>query len=570
MHNTLFIILRRMRAPLILLVCAYSIAILGLVLIPGRDDAGNVWHMDFLHAFYFVSFMASTLGFGEIPYEFTVGQRLWVTFTIYLTVVVWLYSIGAIIGMVQDPLLRQALRERRFSAQVRRLKERFFIICGYGETGRELVHSLTRNDQHAVVIDDSSERINALQMDSLRLFVPGLCGDAGNPDHMLMAGLNHPQCAGVVALSSSNEVNLKTAITAKLLNKDIQVICRADSHDVEANMASFGTDDIVDPFDIFSVDLATAFQAPCLYLIHEWFFPGHLDSVLEEPVYPPRHGHWIICGYGRFGKAVYKRLRDEGIEAVVIEKQPEKAGRPEGRFVHGRGTEAVTLQEAEIETAAGLVAGTDDDVNNLSIIMTALELNSDLFVIARQNMQENSALFDEIHKDMLMHPGSVITNKIRVLLSTPMLDDFLELALFNDDAWACQLLSRMMGMVEEGVPAVWETEINEENAPAYCRAIAAGRDMSLSCMLRMPRDRERQLLCIPLMHIRRGTRILLPEPEQSIRVGDKLLFCGRASSDHLMRWGMHNDNVLGYIMTGESRPEGMVWKWLSRKFRRRS
>ena len=34
-------ILRRMRAPLLLLICIYSIAILGMVLIPGVDETAT-------------------------------------------------------------------------------------------------------------------------------------------------------------------------------------------------------------------------------------------------------------------------------------------------------------------------------------------------------------------------------------------------------------------------------------------------------------------------------------------------------------------------------------------------
>ncbi len=566
MNNILFIVMRRMRTPLILLISAYSIAILGLVLVPGKDPDGNVWNMDFLHAFYFVSFMASTTGFGEIPYEFTAAQRLWVTVTIYLTVVVWLYSIGTMIGLVQDPAFRQALRERRFAAQVRRLREKFYIICGYGETGRELVRSLTCRNCRAVVVEETTERIHALQMENLPKFVPGLCGDAGNPDHMLMAGLNHPMCAGVVALSNSNAVNLKTAITAKLLNNDVKVICRADSHDVEANMDSFGTDHIIDPFDLFSVYLTIAFQAPCLYLIQEWLL-GHSDADIKEPLYPPRGGHWIICGYGRFGKAVFKRLYDEGIETAVIEMMPEKTGQPKGRFIKGRGTEAVTLQDAGVETAVGLVAGTDDDVNNLSIIMTAQELNPNLFVILRQNLQENHSLFNVVNKDMLMHPSAIIANRIRMLLSAPMLAEFFNLAISKGGDWACELVSRIVALVEDRVPTVWEIEINEATAPAYCSAIAEGQDIKLENMLQLPRDRERQLLCIPLMHIRGGSSVILPESELSLRVGDKLLFCGRDSSDRLMRWGMQNEDILGYLITGETMPEGAIWKWFSRRER---
>jgi len=552
-----------MRAPLITLISVYAIAILGLVLIPGRDAVGNPYAMDFFHAFYFVSFMASTIGFGEIPFEFTDGQRLWVTITIYTTVVVWLYSIGTIISLVQDQSFKQAMRERRFATRVRRLREKFYIICGYGETGSELVRSLTSHDQLAVVVEEKWERMNTLRMENLRQFVPGLCGNAGDPGNMLKAGLRHPKCAGVVALSSSNELNLKVAITSKLLHKKIKVICRADSHDVEANMDSFGTDHIVDPFDLFSLYLATAFQAPCLYLIQEWL-SGHPNQKLEEPVYPPKEGCWIVCGYGRFGKAVYKRLRDEGIEAAVIEMQPEKTGRPQGLCIKGRGTEAITLKEAGVEAAVGLVAGTDDDVNNLSIIMTARELNPELFVIARQNRQENQALFEAVDEDMLMHPSFIIANRIRMLLSTPLLSDFLGLALFNDDAWACELASAIAATVDVEAPVVWELDINTEAAPALCSAIAAGNTITLEEIMLSPRDREQQLSCVALMHVRHDTSVLLPKQEQILKQGDRLLFCGKSTADSKMRWGMLNENVLSYIRTGEAHPDGAFWRMLRR------
>jgi hypothetical membrane protein len=106
MDHIFFLILRRMRLPLIMLVLTYATTMLGLVLIPGQDPQGNPWHMDFFHAFYFVSFMATTIGFGEIPYEFTNAQRLWVTFSIYATVVVWYPDPGA--GPQPEAGLRRA------------------------------------------------------------------------------------------------------------------------------------------------------------------------------------------------------------------------------------------------------------------------------------------------------------------------------------------------------------------------------------------------------------------------------------------------------------------------------
>ena len=102
MENIVFLILRRMRQPLLTLLVVYALSILGLTLIPGRDADGNVWHMSIFHAFYFVSYMATTIGFGEIPYAFTDAQRLWVSLSLYASVIAWIYAFGTILALVQD------------------------------------------------------------------------------------------------------------------------------------------------------------------------------------------------------------------------------------------------------------------------------------------------------------------------------------------------------------------------------------------------------------------------------------------------------------------------------------
>jgi hypothetical protein len=119
--------------------------------------------------------------------------------------------------------------------------------------------------------------------------------------------------------------------------------------------------------------------------------------------------------------------------------------------------------------------------------------------------------------------------------------------------------------VEDRAPAVWEVDVDAVSAPAFCRAIKEGEVIKLINLLRMPRDRKRKLLCVPLMHVRGENKTLLPEPDLSLKIGDKLLFCGRGSSDGFMRWGMQNDNILSYLLTGKTQPEGTVWKWLFSK-----
>ncbi|HEB97071.1 MAG TPA: potassium transporter TrkA [Sedimenticola thiotaurini] len=563
MENIVFLAFRRMRRPLLTLILAYAVATLGLTLIPGQDADGNLWRMDFFHAFYFISFTATTIGFGEIPYEFTDAQRLWVMISLYGLVVVWFYAIGNLLSLVQDRAFQQAVTERRFARRIRRLREPFHLVCGYGETGTALVQTLTERHQHAVVIDIDPDRVNALKLENLREYVPALHGDAARPIHLLEAGLEHPLCQGVVALTNVNEVNLKVAITSKLLHPDIKVICRADSHDIEENMRSFGTDYVVDPFDTFATHLAMALHAPGLYVLQEWLAGRH-HQPLQEPVYPPREGHWIVCGYGRFGRAVYGRLRQEGLEPVVVEATPEITGTPQGEYVTGRGTEAVTLEQAGIDQAVGLVAGTDDDANNLSIIMTAQALNPELFIVARQNLQENQRIFQAVQAQVVMHPSSIIANHIRVLLGTPMLYQFMSLAMHQQDSWACELVSRITAVLEDELPEVWEQPVDEEEAWAVSQALTQGQVVTLGDLLRNPRQRERTLPCIPLLLLRDGSWVTLPGEEMPLRTDDRILFCGRLVANRRMSWTLQNEHALNYVLTGEARAQGWIWRRLQR------
>lgn len=563
MDNIIYLIFRRMRVPLLVLLVAYSIAVLGLVLIPGEDANGNPWHMGFFHAFYFVSFMATTIGFGEIPYEFTDAQRMWVLYSIYSTVIVWIYAIGNLLTLFQDHTFRQAMVERQFARRIKHLREEFYIICGYGETGRALVCDLTERDQHAVVVDIDENRVNLLSLENLRQYVPGLSADAARPLHLQEAGLEHPLCAGVVALTNVNEVNLKIALTSKLLRPKLKVICRADSHDIEKNMASFGTDYIIDPFDTFARHLAIALQAPGLHQLQNWL-TAISDTERAEPIKPPNKGLWVLCGYGRFGKALYQRLKSEGLEVIVVEAVPDVTGEPVEGCIKGRGTEADTLQEAQIERAVGLVAGTNDDTNNLSIIMTAKKMNSDLFIVARQNNIDNKAIFDAVKADMIMHDSSIIANKVRVLLGTPLLFEFISLAQHENDAWASVLIQRIAALGGSVVPEIWEICINEEQAPAVVDTLSKGRLVTLQQLIQDPRDRDRSLPSLPLMRISQNTRDLMPVLSTELKLGDKLLFCGLYCAEYRMRWILQHPYSLAYILTGDAQPQGKIWKLLNR------
>lgn len=552
-----------MRTPLLALIGSYTLSIAGLALLPGQDADGNPATLGLFHAFYVVAYTGTTIGFGELPYPFTDAQRLWMSLCIFLTVGVWVYAVGTLITLLQDSALQRALAEGRFRRRVKRLGDPFYLVCGYGQTGGALVRALTERHQHAVVIDCDPGRISLLALDSLREYVPALCGDARRPANLVAAGLQHPLCQGVVALTNVNETNLETAIAAKLLRPKVQVICRADSHDVEANMASFGTDHIYDPFDTFALNLAIAIESPCLGLLVDWL-TGLSGESLGEPFPPPSKGRWVICGYGRFGKAMYRYLTDQGLPVTVIEADPQRTGIPEEGVVLGRGTEAVTLEEAGIQGAVGLVAGTDDDANNLSILMTARTLNPALFLVARENRGDNHELFVRAGAHVVMHPSTIVAHRIRIRLGLPLLSEFLTYARYYDNAWACELISRIAALVQESAPHVWQVEVEGPGARALREAGARGLPVTLEALLRDPRHRDRCLPAIALLLEHQGQRLVLPEPGTRLRKGDRVLFCGGDEAHRLMARSLQDLHQLRYVATGEDAPEAWIWRWAGR------
>jgi voltage-gated potassium channel len=567
MNTVIFLVMRRMRLPLLVLLTVYTVAIVGITLIPGVDDKGNTWYMDFVHAFYFVSFMGTTIGFGEIPYEFSVAQRMWVTVSLYMTVVAWIYAIGTLLTLIQDEALQRIVTEKRFARAANYIHEPFYLVCGYGDTGHALVSALEKRFMRSVVIEIRQERIDVLTMENYPVYVPKLCADANKPIHLVQGGLKNPHCAGIVALTNDNLANLQIAITSKLIKPALTVIARVDSHEVAANMDSFGTDHLINPFNIFARKLHTALYFPNLQLLRECL-AGEINITSCKPLNPPQQGLWILCGYGRFGKAVYKQFKGKkDIRLVVIEATPGMTGYPRGEYVVGPGTEADTLQQAHIEEAVGIIAGTNDDVNNLSIVMTARELKPSIFVVLRQNKADNQMIFDAAKADIVMQPSKIIANHIRLLLTTPLLINFMALAKQHHQQWTNQLIARLRNLLDNTVPNLWEITIDCKYTPAVCETILKGHSVDLECLNRDPRNRHDHLAALPLLLIRGEQSILLPEESEELEIGDQLLFCGQHWAQKWMEWTLRDPLVLIYLSTGEIVPRSYVWRFLFRNRR---
>ena len=571
---TIFLIMRRMRAPLIILIVIFAISVVGLTLIPGRDPNGLPARMGFFDAFYFMSYTATTIGFGELPFPFTTAQRLWVTASIYLTVIGWAYAIGSLLTLLQDRAFREALALQRFTRKVARFREPFLLMAGYGRTGELLGRSLDELGRQFVVIDESSERIDALDLAAYHADVPGLVGDARSPDHLGVAGLDHPYCTGVLALTNDDEVNLAVTMAAALLRPELPVIARTASPAIAHRMQAFGTPTVVNPFDRFGDHLRLAIRAPASYQLLTWLEAGP-GALLPPRGQPPTQGRWVMCGYGRFGHELTEDLRAEGLEVTIIEPAGTAAvttgpgagsgpGEKDPSILVGDGSEPGMMARADLEHAVGFVAGTDNDTTNLSLVAAARRINPRLFVATRQSRPASAPLFGAMQIDALLVPTEVVAHEVYAQLSTPLLWRFLQEMPAKGDAWAADLIDHLTRNCGRHLEALWKIRLNRNEAPAL-GAWLAGGEAELGRLLRSPEDRERPLQVVPLL-VRRGDDcVLTPGEDFVLAADDEILFAGRPGERRALETTVIVDSAMQYVLFDRHVPSSWIWRRLARR-----
>ena len=552
------VVLRYMRGPIFGLIVVYAIGIIGMALIPGQDADGNPANMSLFHAFYFFTYTATTTGFGEIPNDFTDAQRLWAIVCIYMGVVAWLYAIGSIFRLVQNPHFLSAVSEARFASRVRGIRAPFFIVCGFGDTGSLLARGLSDNWLRGVIIDTDPERIKALGLRDYNVYMPGLCADPAVPKHLVDAGVNMPNCMGLVILTVDEEVNARIATITRLLNPRLHILCRSSSKQHIEELESLGRVTIINPFEIFAQLLSMAITAPRLHNLNACLVHSQ-GARLGQPIDVPT-GDWIICGYGRMGRWMYRHFVQNGIRPVIIDPNAEEV---EGaaRIINAHANDEA-LTAAGIDHAAGVVAGTDDDHVNLGILMSVRRLKPDAFIILRQNSHANQIAFDAANANLVLQSSLTTARRVLKHLISPQVQVFIEYLREQGEDLCARTVARLQAAIGNQQPQLWQVGLREHEAAAVVERLRQPLPLTLGELRRDPHDRDQSLPCMPLSLARGDERIMLPDDDFRLELGDELLFCGTESGERLLAASMNNPYTLEYLVSGEDRPRGYVFQWL--------
>ncbi len=544
-NNTIWIIIRRMRIPFLVIIVTFSISILGLTLIPGMDDQGHPYKMSFFDAFYFVSYMASTIGFGEAPYTFTYPQRMWVSACIYLTVIGWFYGIGAIVALVQDKRLAREIDIARFRKKIQELREPFTIILGYNNITHLIIDWLNREGIRVVVVDRDPEKIEALDLENFIPEVPSLAADVTTPETLKMAGIHQKSCQAVVSLFEDDIKNTKIALLCKLLNKRIKLVIKSTTQTQSEHLHNLGVRYIEDPFQFVSNRMYLALTAPSLWLLEMWTF-GHILRVRDREQLP--RGKYIICGYGRMGHALERALKKAGIPYSYVDIKSTDYKEEKQSAVFGDGEDYKTLIEAGVKEAEAIIAATKDDLINLTILATAKKLNPEIYTIGRENTLDDLSIFRAARINRVYILEHILAEFTYLFIARPLAYRFVRLLHTKDEAWGAKVVEQMHATLGEN-PMHFEITLDEEHAYALAKELKKGRQIPLGALRRSRANREESLpLLILLCKWDERHLELMPGDDLPLEAGMRLLIAATEESKSDFEYIVNNYYELAYVL----------------------
>lgn len=140
--------------------------------------------------------------------------------------------------------------------------------------------------------------------------------------------------------------------------------------------------------------------------------------------------HYIICGYGRVGRQIGREFNDAGVPFVVLDFNAEAiavAKETNVLFIEGNGTDDEDLAAAGLDRAAGLVASSDSDADNLYITLSARSVRPDLLIVARASDADAAKKLRVAGADRVVQPYSTAGKEMAKLVLKPQVAAFLDL-----------------------------------------------------------------------------------------------------------------------------------------------
>ena len=216
------------------------------------------------------------------------------------------------------------------------------------------------------------------------------------------------------------------------------------------------------------------------------------------------NNHYIVCGYGRMGRAFCRYLIQKGLKFVVIEKNDDRIpvmNTDHVLYIVGEATIEENLLTAGINRASNLIATLGTDADNVFLVLLAKGLNPEVYVVARASQNASKKPLDTAGADVVVSPFDIGARRMAHAILRPNVIRFLELA-FADES----------------------TDIHIEELP-----VAASSKL-VNVTLQESGIRQSHNLIILSIINKDGEMLFNPSASTTIGAGEKLIAVGNINS----------------------------------------
>lgn len=191
-------------------------------------------------ALYMTVLTVYTVGYDEVRPIDTPDLRAITIGLIVAGCTGMIFLTGALVQFITIAGVKQLLGQQRMKSQLDKLRDHI-VICGFGRIGAMLARELQAARRDFVIIERSEPRINEARV------LGYLCiqGDATDDETLRQAGIARARALATVLPQDS--ANVFITLSARSLNREIQIIARGEAPFTESKLLQAGANDVVMP-----------------------------------------------------------------------------------------------------------------------------------------------------------------------------------------------------------------------------------------------------------------------------------------------------------------------------------
>lgn len=212
--------------------------------------------------------------------------------------------------------------------------------------------------------------------------------------------------------------------------------------------------------------------------------------------------HYIICGSGELAEVIINKFADEKLDFVVITNDRtdlDEYSHHNVLVVEGEATDESSLKEARIDKAKGLIATLDNEVDNIVTVLTARDLNKDIYIIANYITKSGNDKLLKVGANKTLSATEISGNRMASLMIKPNIMAFLDIA-------------TRMGDIELDLEEV---------------TVKAGSYLADKTLLEAQIPNKTGLIVLAIKKIEDNKMLFNPQTDYTFKLGDVLIVLGR-------------------------------------------